>query len=372
MTPLHRAAMADRAAEPRPARAPAADFELPPELRAASHSTSEIVVMGLEGWEGAQRADTIARFREFCTVALCLPARLFMHVSISCITTRAARDGRRSFCRLRLPSAAAAAVLAARRRLQGAHCPVSLDVPRTREEQMALCSLRSQMSAGRADPAPSRADASPSWRRSGASVEPQGIAVAPARAPAPAAPAPAHAPDAAPASVPAPARAAAPTPALPAPVVAPACRPASARRPAPVPAPTPASAPAASPSAPQLPPAPPEAGTVVGITAAKGSGKAMLYHARVIVTGVEGDRWLPASEIPPAVLTAWRRQRRRDQCRACRERHTASQPAASQPAASQQRRPPPPAQQSASQQHQRPPPFSTTGPRRSQRLAAPA
>ncbi|KAL4458949.1 hypothetical protein ABPG75_013814 [Micractinium tetrahymenae] len=327
--------MADRAAEPSPARAPAAVFELPSELRAASPSTSDIVVMGLERWEGAQRADSVAIFREFCTAALCLPARLFAHVAVTCVVARAARDGRRSFLRLRLPSAAAAAVLAARHRLQGARCPVSLDVPRSREEQMALWSLRSQLSAGRADPTPSRADASLSWRRSGVPVEPQGIASAPA-------PASASAP------VPAPTPASAPAPAF-------------------VPASTHASVPAASPSAPRLPSASTEEGMVVGITDSKRSGRAVLYHARVIAAGVEGHRWLPASEIPPAVLAAWRRQCRRDQCRACRARQSASQPAARQ-----QRQPPSAVQQSASQQRQRPPSITTVGTRRSLRLAASA
>ena len=119
---------------PSPARPQAAAFELPAELRAASPITSDIVVLGLECWEGARPADPTARFREFCIAALCLPARLFLHVPIACIATRSARDARRSFYQLRLPAAAATGILAARRRLHGAHCPVSLDVPRTREE----------------------------------------------------------------------------------------------------------------------------------------------------------------------------------------------------------------------------------------------
>ena len=62
MNPLHRATMADRGAEPSPARPQAAAFELPAELRAASPSTSDIVVLGLECWEGARPADPTARF----------------------------------------------------------------------------------------------------------------------------------------------------------------------------------------------------------------------------------------------------------------------------------------------------------------------
>ena len=350
MNPLHRAALADRGAEPSPARPQAAAFELPAELRAASPSTSDIVVLGLECWEGARPADPTARFREFCIAALCLPARLFLHVPIACIAKRSARDARRSFCQLRLPAAAATAILAARRRLHGAHCPVSLDVPRTREEQVALWSLRSQMSGGRADQPPSRADASPSWRAEGATAEPRGIAPAPA----PSASAPAPAPAAAFVHARAPR-----APALPAALPAPA--PASM----PAPASTPAHTPVAAPPAPPLAPAPAAVDTVVDILATEGRGKAVRYHARVIAAGVEGDRWLTSTEIPPAVLAAWRRQRRRDQCRACRQRQSASQPTASQ-----QRQPPPHVQQSASQQRQ--PPAPTDGARRSLRLAAPA
>ena len=341
MTPLHRPAMADPAAEPSPARAPAAVFEIPLELRAASPSTSDIVVMGLEGWEGARSAEgPAARFRAFCIAALCLPARLFLHVPITCVATRPSMAGRRSFCHLRLPSAAAAAVLAARRRLCGAHCPVSLDVPRTRVERLALRSLRSQMGAGRADQPPSRADAAPSWRAAGAPVEPQGIAFAPL-------PTPAAAPLPAPIQ---PTLTAAPPAAL------------LAAVPARPPASIPAHAPAAAPPAPPVPTALPAGGTVVGITATKGRGKLVRYLARVIAAGVEGECWLPASEIPPTVLIAWRRQRSRDQCRASRQRTTASQ----------QQQPPPPVQQSANQQRPQTAPVPAAGTRRSLRLTASA
>lgn len=93
----------------------------------------------------------------------------------------------------------------------------------------------------------------------------------------------------------------------------------------------------------------------------------MLYHARVIAAGAEGTRWLPASEIPPTVLAAWRRQCRRDQCRACRARQSGGRPVASQ-----QLQLPLTVQQSASQQRQQSPSISTVGIRRSPRLAASA
>ena len=82
MTPLHRAAQVGDPEAPSPARAPtAAVFLTPAELR-ASPSTSGIVVMGLEGWEGARSAGPTTRFREFCLAALCLPSRLILHVTM--------------------------------------------------------------------------------------------------------------------------------------------------------------------------------------------------------------------------------------------------------------------------------------------------
>ena len=281
-----------------------------------------------------------ASFRALCITALCLPARLFESIPIACIAFRPSQAGRRSFCHLRLPPAAGAAVLAARRRLAGADCPVSLDVLRSRTELLALWSLRSQMrGAGQADAPPNRADAALSWRSGGEAVEPQ-IRPASVVAPAPAlAAACTPTPPIAHATPPAPAPAPAPTPPP---------SPALALAPASAPAPTAAYAPSAAPvttsaraeaadSALPVADVGQQRGAIECIVDVCGKGAQTRYRARFVGRGPEQDSWLPSSCLPTEPLGAWKRLRRLQQCRACiaRKGGRASQPGGSQPVASQ-------------------------------------